>query len=199
MDNNKKILPLIILALTFCLPAQAKDALTLARTGTAEEITTELKNNGKIAKDTYGFSSWTLLMYVLKYNRDEDVVSAVLAKSDVMAKDKNGTTPLMVAAEYSSNPKILSILIDKAAPKKRDAYIAAADSFGRTAFDYSVLNPNSAVYDELLKYAEDEKAQQRSEERQKNKELFDSIEKTAASLSKKLPMSAAAQASRACR
>ena len=58
-------------------------------------------------------------MYGARNNQNPDAVSMLLkAGADLEASDKNGTTPLMLAAEYNENPEVITALLKAGADAK---------------------------------------------------------------------------------
>jgi len=64
----------------------------------------------------------------------EEVVRLIKEGADVNAVNKTGSTPLILAAQYSSNPDILQALIDNGAS------IDIQDKKGKRAIDYAEQN-----------------------------------------------------------
>ena len=64
----------------------------------------------------------------------EDAAWLIQEGADVNAKDSNGKTPLMIAAQYSSNPDILRLLIENKAD------VGIKDKEGKRAIDYAEGN-----------------------------------------------------------
>jgi ankyrin repeat protein len=68
------------------------------------------------------------------------------AGTDPKARDVDGRTPLMYAAEFTQSPEVVTTLLKAGADAK------AKDSGGRTAFDYARDNNtlrSSAAYKQL--------------------------------------------------
>ena len=150
-------------ALLFCslLPLMAKEAVDyyeLAKTGTQEEIYKEFMSNSTLKSQVFGSNRETFLMLALQADRPYDVINVILkAECSPTAKAKDKRTPVMYAAQYSSDPAIVEAIISYGtflgAGKK--GRVTAKDSAGRTAFYYAKLNDNNEIYELLLTYAKD--------------------------------------------
>ena len=150
-------------ALLFCslLPLMAKEAVDyyeLAKTGTQEEIYKEFMSNSTLKSQVFGSNRETFLMLALQADRPYDVINVILkAECSPTAKARDKRTPVMYAAQYSSDPAIVEAIISYGtflgAGKK--GRVTAKDSAGRTAFYYAKLNDNNEIYELLLTYAKD--------------------------------------------
>ena len=64
----------------------------------------------------------------------EEVARLIKEGADVNAANNSGSTPLILAAQYSSNPDVLQVLIDNGAS------IDIQDKKGKRAIDYAEQN-----------------------------------------------------------
>ena len=69
-----------------------------------------------------------------KSGTHQEVMSAVQARADVRAKDRDGKTALMLAAQYNSDPQVITVLVQARAD------VRAKDRGGRTALYYAERN-----------------------------------------------------------
>ena len=84
----------------------------------------------------------------------EDVTSCLAGGADVEARDKNGSTPLHLAAEYNENPAVIEALV------AAGANVREGDEDGRHPLHYVVVfNENPAVTEALLEAGADPLAQ----------------------------------------
>ena len=67
-------------------------------------------------------------------NTPEVLKVLIEAGADVNAKDTDGLTPLMLAAQHNPNPKALTALLEAGADAK------AKNNEGKTALDYARMN-----------------------------------------------------------
>jgi hypothetical protein len=88
----------------------------------------------------------------------EQVAAAIKSGADLKAMDKDGMTPLMLAAAYNSNPDVISALL------KAGADVIAKDEIGRTALICAArYNSNSDVITALLNAGADVNAKNRND------------------------------------
>jgi len=76
----------------------------------------------------------------------EEVARLIKEGADVNAANNSGSTPLILAAQYSSNPDVLQVLIDNGAS------IDIQDKKGKRAIDYAEQNEalaGSSIFDLL--------------------------------------------------
>lgn len=181
----RKTVLCMLAVMAACFSAMAKDTtdyMALAETGSAVELQEAFERRGKLKTQVFGPNRETMLMLALKYDRDRDVIAAMLdmensSKSKVKegdsslmasaelnsttylirAKAKDGRTPLMFAAEHSTHPDVVELVITKGAVLKqsRKELCIAKDKNGLCAFDYARRNPETEVYNTLLRYADD--------------------------------------------
>ena len=160
---NMKFRALCIqLVLVFCaLPLMAKESVDyyeLAKTGTQQQIDAALMSNANLNSQVFGSNRETFLMLALQADRPYDIINTILkADSSPTVKAKDKRTPVMYAAQYSSDPAVVEAVISYGtflgAGKK--GRVTAKDAAGHTAFYYAKLNPVSAVYELLLTFAKD--------------------------------------------
>lgn len=81
-----------------------------------------------------------------RFTKNPKIISLLVKKgADVNKPNKNGYTPLMVAAQQNSNPDIITELV------KQKARLEDKDDMGQTALFWAVsMNKNSAVIEALL-------------------------------------------------
>ena len=71
----------------------------------------------------------------------QDVQAAISKGADVNARDKDGRTPLMMAAQYNQDTEVITILL------KAGADIEARDSVhGGTVLMWGAMNENPEVF-----------------------------------------------------
>ena len=75
---------------------------------------------------------------ICKNGTATDVSKALKAGADIAARNKDGVTPLMVAAGNNPNPEVITLLLKAGADAK------AKDNDGKTAFDYAKDNEKLA-------------------------------------------------------
>ena len=158
---KKKFLFLFLLAAFIPAVMYAKDDVDyelLAKQGTEAEIRQAFKENRNLSTQVFGSNRETFLMLALKNDRDIDIINLCLEKeSNPSAKTKEGKTPLMYAAQYSSNPDTVE-LISKfgiVLKRSRDARVLQKDKNGMDSFAYARTNPKYSVYQKLTEYTED--------------------------------------------
>ena len=79
----------------------------------------------------------------------QEVCAALDAGANVNAKDKDGITALMVAAEVNSNPEVINVLL------KAGADVNEKDEYGGTALMSAAYGNNLKAIDVLLKAGAD--------------------------------------------
>lgn len=183
---------LFTLLLAAMIPAamHAKDTVDyekLARQGSEEEIRQAFKENRDLYMQVFGEERETFLMLALKNDRDIGIINLCLEKeSNPNAKTKEGKTPLMYAAQYSSNPDTVD-LVSKygiVLKRSRNARILQKDKSGMDSFAYARMNHEYGVYQKLSEGAEDPQglyipeppAQEENPETAKNPEQTNSAE-----------------------
>jgi ankyrin repeat protein len=98
----------------------------------------------------------TDLFESVKAGMPESVQAAISKGADVNARDKNGFTPLMVAAIHNENPEVIIALL------KAGADVDARDAYGTTPLMHAAQsNHNPEVISTLLKAGADPKAKNR--------------------------------------
>ena len=158
---KKKFLFVFLLAALIPAAMYAKnnvDYELLAKQGTEAEIRQAFKENRNLSTQVFGTSRETFLMLALKNDRDIDIISLCLEKeSNPSAKTKEGKTPLMYAARYSSDQNVID-LVSKygiVLKRSRDARVLQKDKSGMDSFAYARMNPEYSVYQKLTEYTED--------------------------------------------
>ena len=158
---KKKFLFVFLLAALIPAAMYAKDNVDyelLAKQGTEAEIRQAFKENRNLSTQVFGTSRETFLMLALKNDRDIDIISLCLEKeSNPSAKTKEGKTPLMYAAQYSSDQNVID-LVSKygiVLKRSRDARVLQKDKSGMDSFAYARMNPEYSVYQKLTEYTED--------------------------------------------
>lgn len=158
---KKKFLFVFLLAALIPAAMYAKDNVDyelLAKQGTEAEIRQAFKENRNLSTQVFGTSRETFLMLALKNDRDIDIISLCLEKeSNPSAKTKEGKTPLMYAARYSSDQNVID-LVSKygiVLKRSRDARVLQKDKSGMDSFAYARMNPEYSVYQKLTEYTED--------------------------------------------
>lgn len=158
---KKKFLFIFLLAALIPAAMYAKDNVDyelLAKQGTEAEIRQAFKENRNLSTQVFGTSRETFLMLALKNDRDIDIISLCLEKeSNPSAKTKEGKTPLMYAARYSSDQNVID-LVSKygiVLKRSRDARVLQKDKSGMDSFAYARMNPEYSVYQKLTEYTED--------------------------------------------
>lgn len=158
---KKKFLFVFLLAALIPAAMYAKDNVDyelLAKQGTEAEIRQAFKENRNLSTQVFGTSRETFLMLALKNDRDIDIINLCLEKeSNPSAKTKEGKTPLMYAAQYSSDQNVID-LVSKygiVLKRSRDARVLQKDKSGMDSFAYARMNPEYSVYQKLTEYTED--------------------------------------------
>ena len=158
---KKKFLFVFLLAALIPAAMYAKDNVDyelLAKQGTEAEIRQAFKENRNLSTQVFGTSRETFLMLALKNDRDIDIISLCLEKeSNPSAKTKEGKTPLMYAAQYSSDQNVID-LVSKygiVLKRSRNARVLQKDKSGMDSFAYARMNPEYSVYQKLTEYTED--------------------------------------------
>lgn len=167
---SKFFVAFFLLFVSFSLYAkESVDYTALAQTGTLEEIEEVFKSSGELKNSTFGKNKETFLMLVLMNDRPYEIVEFLIKSGcKITSKSKDKRTAIMFAARFSSDPKVLELLIQESAitASGRKRNINAKDSKGSTAFDYVSLNQNPAVAEVLNSYAENPK--QKKQDSSKN-------------------------------
>jgi ankyrin repeat protein len=125
--------------------AAIEDFFIIARTGTPEQVRTEIAGGAKVnaASKDYGT---TALMSAAEYNQNPAVITTLLeAGAKVNDKDGSGIAPLMFAAQYNPNPEVITTLL-KAGAKPEDRLENGWTALMRAA----AYNQNPAVITTLL-------------------------------------------------
>ncbi|WP_296029016.1 ankyrin repeat domain-containing protein [uncultured Treponema sp.] len=158
---KKKFLFVFLLAALIPAAMYAKDDVDyelLAKQGTEAEIRQAFKENRNLSMQVFGNNRETFLMLALKNNRDIGIINLCLEKeSNPNAKSKEGKTPLMYAAQYSSDQNVID-LVSKygiVLKRSRDARVLQKDKSGMDSFAYARMNPEYSVYQKLTEYTED--------------------------------------------
>ena len=156
-----KIAFAVLLCALFPLHAQdAVDLEQLAQSGSLADIEATWKANKRtFHNNVFGEEKECFLMLVLKNDRDLDIIKFCI-ETDTKLKSrvtKSGRTPLMYAAEYSSDEKVIDLILRNSALFKQNKkqLVLKRDKTDKDSFLYARKNPNYKVYLELYKYAED--------------------------------------------
>lgn len=75
-----------------------------------------------------------------------EIMTAVKGGADINAKDKDGRTPLMIAAMFNKDPDVITVLVNLGAD------IGAQDKNGENAFALSAKNPNGEIKASLTSF-----------------------------------------------
>ena len=183
---------LTVLAVMLAIPLFAKDTtdyFALATNGSSGEISTALKKNANLKVQVFGDNRETFLMLVLKADRSLEIVN-ILLKADCSPTDKakDKRTPLMFAAQYSSDPAVIDAIVSYGTVfgVGRSGRVTAKDSSGHNSFYYAKQNPNPAIYEALTAYAKDPDAKTASTQKTTQTETAQSqTEKTSTSSGEK--------------
>ena len=158
---KKKFLFVFLLAALIPAAMYAKDDVDyelLAKQGTEAEIRQAFKENRNLSTQVFGTNRETFLMLALKNNRDIGIINLCLEKeSNPSVKTKEGKTPLMYAAQYSSDKNVIDLIAKYGIVLKRsrDARVLQKDKSGMNSFAYARMNPEYSVYQKLTEYTED--------------------------------------------
>ena len=132
----------------------------LALSGTLEQIQATWKASKRTFHNTvFGEDNECFLMLALRNNRDYAIIRFCI-ETDTKLKSritKSGRTPLMYAAEYCTDEKVIDLIVKNAALFKQNKkqLVLKRDKADMDSFLYARKNPNYSVYLELYKYAED--------------------------------------------
>lgn len=132
----------------------------LAKSGPLNQIEATWKANKKTFHNiAFGEDRECFLMLALKYDRDYAIIKFCI-ETDSKLKSritKSGRTPLMYAAEYTTDERVIDLILKNAALFKQNKrqLVLKRDNTGNDSFLYARKNPNYNVYLELYKYAED--------------------------------------------
>ena len=120
------------------------------KTATPEQIQKLIDDGASVTDD--------LLILAAGGNSNPAVIEALIkAQADVNARDKNGTTPLMVAAMFNSSPAVIEALI------KAKADVNARNKAGGTPLMVAAgFNSSPAVIEALIKAKADVKARDKA-------------------------------------
>lgn len=127
----------------------SQDYEELAKSGTASQIKKAVRSDERISYKVFGSDGENLLMLVLKNNRDLDIVNLCLSTEiDVTSKNKHGTTSVMYACRYATNPKVVTTVVKSGTifGIGTASRLAKKDSFGKNSYDYAKENPNKDIY-----------------------------------------------------
>lgn len=161
--SMKKLIFTSLLALSFLFPLTAKkkvelDYNSLAKTANAKDLKTAYKTERSLFYKVYYDTKETFLHLCLKNDRPYSIISMCIDyESDINAKTAEGKTPLIVAAEHSSDPKVIELLVktDAMTKSRKRKRILQADNSGKNAFHYAKENPAEGIYSKLLEFIED--------------------------------------------
>lgn len=157
-------LPLLFI-LTASLFAKSNDTvdyIELAKTGSVENVKEAFRKNRKLPDQVFGDNRETFLMLCLQNNRGLNVIKLCIDyESDTKAVAKDKRTPLMYAAQYTSDIKVIEEVVkaDTLVKSGRKKKVLAKDSQGKCSFEYAAMNPNRNIYKKLLEYADDPNAE----------------------------------------
>lgn len=158
----KKIIIASLLALSLLIPVAAEkvtvDYNKLAESGTETEIKDAAKADRFFYVNLYNENKESFLHLCLKNKRPYSIIRMCIDyDSDVNAKTKDGRNTISYAAEYSSDPETIKVLVKASAIFKRGKRkrILQADEYGKNAFHYAKKNPAKEVYAKLCEFADD--------------------------------------------
>ncbi|MBQ0040014.1 MAG: ankyrin repeat domain-containing protein [Treponema sp.] len=158
----KKYIVFCIIALSAVFSLAAKkdpvDYDQLAAKGTQNDIKKVYSRERGLFDKKYYDAKETFLDLCLKHDREFSIIKLCISyESDVNAKTKDGRTPMMYAAEYSSDPSAVELIIkqDALTSGKRSKRILQQDKDGHDSFYYAKKNSTAAIYTKLCEYAKD--------------------------------------------
>lgn len=162
MKCMRKYILASILAMSLIIPVTAKkvavDYNKLAASATEKEIKSAYRSERSLFYKSYYDNKETFLHLCLKNNRPYSVIKMCIDyESDVNAKTSDGRNVLSYAAEYSSDPKVVEMLVkaDALTASRKRNRILHTDKYGKNSFHYAKENPTESVYAKLCKFAED--------------------------------------------
>lgn len=158
---------ILFLILTFSLSAQGSkvDYEQLAKTGSTKEIKNALKKDKLLKNQVFGDNRETFYMLVLKNSRELEIVKyCIAAESELEAKAKDGRTPIMFAAEFASDPKVVTTVAKAGTVFGIGVSdrLNQTDSAGLNSYDYARKNPDAEILKALTSLAKEEKKQKTS-------------------------------------
>ncbi len=142
-----------------------EDYYRLAQIGSREEIISAFKQNPKLGAQTFGEEKETFLMLALKNNRELPVVKTILyGDSSVLAQNSQNKTPVMYAAQYTTDLDLLEYLIKYGTTLGIgvSARVQAIDKTGHSPFDYAKMNPTPGITYVLEKYGKEPSAEKKN-------------------------------------
>ena len=162
MKSMRKYIIATIIAASLLIPVTAKKVVLdynhLASSATEKEIKTAYKQERSLFYKTYYDNKETFLHLCLKNDRPYSFIKMCIDyESDITATSKDGRNPVSYAAQYSSDPKIIEILVktDALTASRKRKRIVQTDSYGKNAFHYAKENANEAIYAKLCEFSED--------------------------------------------
>ncbi len=84
----------------------------------------------------FTWSQDTFFHDLVKYATPKEVQTAIKKGADIKARNKEGSTPLMLAAMSNKNPEMIKVLLDA------DANIKVQDEHGRTLMLAAMCSEN---------------------------------------------------------
>ncbi|MGA2548251.1 MAG: ankyrin repeat domain-containing protein [Rectinemataceae bacterium] len=153
--ENRNLFAVVVLTFFVAVSTaytQTTDFFDLVTSGTPKDVQAAIFKGADVNART--LAGWTPLMFAARYDRNLDVITALLkAGADVNARDSKGETPLMFAAEHNPNPDVVTTLL------KAAANVNARSSSGDTPLMLAAMsNPNPDVVTTLLQAGADVKA-----------------------------------------
>lgn len=146
----------------FAKSKEPVDYIDVAKTGSVETIKDAFRKNRKLPDQVFGDNRETFLMLCLQNNRGLNVIKLCIDyESDTKATAKDKRTPLMYAAQYTSDIKVIEEIVkaDTIIKSGRRKKVLAKDSQGKCSFEYAAMNSNRNIYKKLLEYADDPNAE----------------------------------------
>ncbi|MCR5080587.1 MAG: ankyrin repeat domain-containing protein [Treponema sp.] len=164
MKKTFLALPLlfILTASIFAKSNDPVDYIETAKTGSVENIKDAFRKNRKLPDQVFGDNRETFLMLCLENNRGYNIIKLCIDyESDTRATAKDKRTPLMFAAQYTSDIKVIEEIAkaDTLFKSGRKKKVLAKDSQGKCSFEYAAMNSNRNIYKKLLEYADDPNAE----------------------------------------
>ncbi|MDO4507263.1 MAG: ankyrin repeat domain-containing protein [Spirochaetales bacterium] len=158
----RKYIIATIIAASLLIPVTAKkvvlDYNQLASTASEKDIKTAYKQERSLFYKTYYDNKETFLQLCLKNDRPYSFIKMCIDyESDINATSKDGRNPVSYAAQYSSDPRTIEILVktDALTASRKRKRITQTDSYGKNAFHYAKENANGAIYAKLCEFSED--------------------------------------------
>lgn len=130
----------------------------LSLTASDKELKIAYKSERSLFYKSYYENKETFLHLCLKNNRSYEIIKLCIDyEADVNARTKDGRNTISYAAQYSSDPKIIELLVKTNAltSSKKRRKILQTDDIGKNSFHYSKENLNTSIYSKLCEFTED--------------------------------------------